>query len=125
MNRIEKEAKGMNTYTLDEWRSKLRDSFGTQARDFKFVCPACGKVTSVAEFVEAGLSEDDACNAAYQECIGRYTGAGSPEKDKQPCNWAAYGLFGTLGNGAIVVTPEGKRIEVFAIAETEVQHGKH
>lgn len=117
MKEIKKEVEGMKRYTLEGWRTKLKDLYGTQARDFKFKCPACGKVTSVAEFVEAGLTQDEAMNVAYQECIGRYTGAGSPQKGKQPCNWAAYGLFGTLGNGVIVVAPDGKEIEVFDFAE--------
>ena len=32
-------------------------------------------------------------------------------------DWAAYGLFGTLSKGDIVITENGNRIKVFPMAE--------
>lgn len=111
MGEIEKEIKGVKEYTIDEWRAKGKSLFGEDVKKWSFKCPACGNVASVQDFINVGLSKESACNAAYQECIGRYTGAGAPT-GQQPCNWSAYGLFGTLGNGA-VVNHDGKQIEVF------------
>lgn len=119
MSEIGKEVRGIKKYTLEEWREKGKELFGEKVREWKFKCPACGKVTSVKEFVEAGLSEEKACNAAYQECIGRYTGAGGPKEGQQPCNWAAYGLFGTLWKGVMITAGDGKEIEAFDFAEDE------
>lgn len=107
----------MKTYTLEEWRQKLKTLYGTEHEKYAFKCPACGNVSTVADFIAVGLSKEDALNIAYQECIGRHTGAGSPKEGKTPCNWAAYGLFGTLGKGVNVVNKEGKEIEVFDFAE--------
>ncbi|WP_202946813.1 VVA0879 family protein, partial [Rhodanobacter spathiphylli] len=58
-----------------------------------------------------------------KECVGRYTGKGSPRKgDSSGCDWAAYGLFGTLGKGRIVLN-EGKESEVFDFAEKKIEGG--
>lgn len=119
MSEIKKQVSGLMKYSLDEWRAKAKELFGGNARSWKFKCPACGKVSSVQEYIDAGLKPEDAGNAAYQECIGRYTGSSSPKEGEQPCNWSAYGLFGTLGKGVMVVTPEGKEIEVFDFAPVE------
>lgn len=64
----------------------------------------------------AGADPDD----IYTNCIGRFTGKGSPQKNsKDGCNWAAYGLLGTLGKGDIVKLPDGKEVEVFKMAERQ------
>jgi hypothetical protein len=100
--------------TLEEWRDEATQRFGEKGRDWKFVCPKCGNIQSGQDFIDAGLSEETG-KAVYQDCIGRHV------KDLG-CDWASYGLFGTLGKGRIVVTPEGKDVEVFdfAVIETEV-----
>ncbi|CBZ04170.1 hypothetical protein EXN25_05840 [Clostridium botulinum] len=106
--------------TLKEWREEAIEKFGEDAGNWKFKCPACGHVSSVKDFKELG---DDG-NSAYQECIGRHNGKGTngmKGKDEgHGCNWAGYGLFGNLGKGRIVITPEGKEIEVFDFADKEV-----
>ena len=71
------------------------------------------------DFKEAGA---EGPNCACQECIGRYTGKGSPKAgDTSGCNWAAYGLFGIPnGKGIIVLDEEGIGTECFAFAGQEV-----
>lgn len=101
-------------YTLKEWKEELRKRFGDKFEDYKFICPACGKVSSGKEFKLAGAEPDD----IYCNCIGRFTGKGAANKNsKDGCDWAAYGLFGTLGKGDVVVTEEDKEVQVFKIAE--------
>jgi len=47
-----------------------------------------------------------------QNCLGRYS-------EKIDCDWAAYGLFGTLGDG-INILSEDSSFEVFDFADIEV-----
>lgn len=99
--------------TLKEWLDEGKERFGDDFTQWKFKCPACGHVNTGKEFKDLGID----LNNMYNECIGRHTGKGSPKKgDSSGCNWAAYGLFGTLGKGRIVLN-EGKESEVFDFAE--------
>lgn len=41
------------------------------------------------------------------------------EGDSSGCNWAAYGFFGTMGKGRIVIADDGEEVEVFSFAEEE------
>ena len=107
-------------YTLEEWKAELTKRFGENPLDYKFVCPACGKISSGKEFKDAGATPND----MYCKCIGRFTGKGTPTKNsKDGCNWAAFGLFGTLDKGDVVITPEGKRVAVFKMDDMEVANG--
>lgn len=103
--------------TLEEWNKEGVERFGANYEDWKFKCPACGHVASGKEFKALGAKPND----MFQNCIGRINGEGSGSaKDYgKGCNWAAYGLFGTLGNGRIVVKPDGEKIEVFDYAKEE------
>lgn len=68
--------------------------------DATFVCPRCGREQTIREFKEHGIEP----HHAYKDCIGRHVpGVG--------CDWASYGLLGTLGKGRLV---DG--IEVFNFA---------
>jgi len=109
-------------YTLEEWRAEGYRRFGDDVEGWKHVCPKCGRVNTVREFKEAGATPDD----SYSTCIGRYNGKGLDgfkcNEEMMPengCNWAAFGLFGTLGRGDIVINDEGKEIQVFKFAEPE------
>lgn len=102
-----------------EWMEEGKKRFGEDFMKWKFVCPMCGHVASIQDFKDVGASSP---NVAYQECIGRYTGKGSPkEGDSSGCNWAAYGLFGIPnGKGIIVISDEtGNGVECFDFAESE------
>jgi hypothetical protein len=108
----------MKEYTHQQWLDELKSRFGENIIDWAFKCPACGKVSTGKEFKDAGAAPDD----MYQTCIGRFNGKGKPYLDgkgpyKDGCDWAAYGLFGTLNKGDIVIAKNGNRIEVFPMAE--------
>ena len=113
----------MKTYeTLAEWQAEGGRRFGgDDFEKWQFECPACGHVATVIDFKEFGGQPDD----SYKNCIGRFNGKGvdgmtcSASKKPPPehgCNWAAYGLFGTLSRGAVVKNGD-KIIEVFDFAE--------
>lgn len=107
--------------TLEEWAAEGEALFGRGILARRFQCPMCGKTWSVEEFLRAGGD----VNGAYQECIGRHLGAGSPgSADGNPngCNWAAYGLFGIPNDkGRLVLAPNGDVVEVFDYARGEAQ----
>lgn len=95
------------TMTLDEWRAEGRRRFGSDASNWKFVCPSCGRVNTGAEFKAAGASPED----MYQECIGRW-------EKTIGCNWAAYGFFDIC---TLHVDIDGSLVPVFEFAEGSVQ----
>lgn len=104
----------MVKYTEKEWKKKLSKMFGENVLDWKFKCPACGKITSGKEFKEAGAQPND----IYQKCIGNFKRQGKPDKENNEngCNWKAYGLF-KLGD--VVITEDGTEIDVFPIGCVE------
>jgi hypothetical protein len=113
-------------YTLKEWKAEGKRRFGDDIMNWKFVCPACGRVNTGREFEEVGAEPND----MYQTCIGRHNGKGTnrpitPKKGvpapEHGCNWAAFGLLGTLNGGDIVVSDNGKEVPIFSFAETETE----
>ena len=108
----------MKEYTHQQWLDEIKSRFGENIMDWAFKCPACGKVSTGKEFKDAGAAPDD----MYQTCIGRFNGKGRSYLDgkgpyKDGCDWAAYGFFGTMNKGCIVIAENGNRIEVFPMAE--------
>lgn len=104
----------MEKQTLNEWMKEGKNHFGKDFNNWKFECPVCNHVSSIKEFKDLGADPND----AYQQCIGRINGKGTKNQTDlgNGCNWAAYGLFGTAGKGRIVITDEGKEVEVFNFA---------
>ena len=103
--------------TRDEWLAEGERLFGKDVEKWRVRCPMCGKVSTVKEFKDAGASGPD---CAFVECIGRYTGKGTPPEkpDGKGCNWAAYGLFGIPRDDKIIVTFEdGNKMSAFPFAE--------
>lgn len=105
-------------FTRDEWVAEGERRFGKDFEKWKVRCPMCGKVSSVGDFKEAGADSPD---NAFVECIGRYTGQGSPgESTGDGCNWAAYGLYGIPRDDKyIIVFPDGHKRECFPFADDE------
>ena len=102
--------------SVEAWQAEAEKRFGKDYMNWKFQCPMCGHVASIKDFKDAGADDP---NCAYQECIGRYQGKGSPVKgDSSGCNWAAYGLFGIPnGKGITVIADDGIGTECFDFAE--------
>lgn len=102
--------------SLDDWKAEGERRFGKNVLEWRFKCPMCGHVAAVEDFRKAGA--DSPGNSAYQECLGRYTGKGSPkEGDSSGCNWAAYGLFGIPKGGVYVFTGPEEGAHIFDFAE--------
>jgi len=103
-------------YTKKQWLEELKNRFGKDTNTWAFECPACKKVSTVKDFIDAGADS----NSAYVDCIGRHNGKGTFERDSRyGCNWAAYGLFGHMGKGDEVIADDGKKVEVFKMADVK------
>lgn len=75
----------MKYNSVEEWKAEATRRFGPDMLKWRFRCPMCGHVASVQDFKDAGAKSP---NCAYQECLGRYTGKGTPMKgDSSGCNW--------------------------------------
>lgn len=109
----------MKYSSAEAWRAEAERRFGADVLKWKFRCPMCGHIASVQEFKDAGARSP---NSAYLECLGRYTGKGSPRKgDSSGCNWAAYGLLGIPAEHDTIVTASGEvNVYPFADGEQEV-----
>jgi hypothetical protein len=105
----------ITTLTFDEWTAQGTKLFGDDQFRWEFVCPICGHVQKVEDFrpyKDRGAKP----NSAYQECLGRYTGAvGFKPKGQGPCDYAGYGLF--CVSPIRVVMPDGAEVHAFAFAE--------
>ena len=103
---------------LEDWQAAWRAHGGEAAR---FRCPACGHVAAGTDFVALGADAE----RVVQECLGRVQTprAAGPDKAKRPagpCDWAAFGFLGTMGEGLQVVTPDGNVLEAFPFADQEI-----
>lgn len=111
-------------YTLAEWRAKATELFGEDFMKWKFACPVCRHVASVADWKDAGAP----VKSAAFSCVGRWAGAnlkiakgnvGPSGIDQGPCNYAGGGLFQL--NPVVVVDPDGVELKAFAFAESTGQ----
>lgn len=104
-------------YTVEEWRAEAVRRFGEHARNWAFICPACGHIQTAGEVKEAGYDPQ----LAYKECFGKGT---RPDRElarkqrkkpgeKADCNWKSYGLF---SGPVIVVSEDGTEVPVFDFA---------
>lgn len=80
--------------TYEEWVEEGTRLFGSDKRKWKFVCPACGHIQSVQDYIDAGASDG---SIAFS-CIGRSMGtarrAFGDTGRSGPCDYAGGGLIG-------------------------------
>lgn len=96
------------TMSEAEWNAEGVRLFGEDRMTWRFVCPSCGHVASVADWKSVGASEGE---AAFS-CVGRHIAGASDMFGEPPCNYAGGGLFGL---NPVTVTREGNRSsDVFA-----------
>lgn len=95
----------------NDWRAEAKRRFGENEMDWKFVCPSCGHIASVSDWLAAGATEGE---VAFS-CVGRHI-EGSQQMCKRPgpCNYAGGGLI-RLNPVKIITGPE-KSTSVFAFA---------
>jgi hypothetical protein len=82
--------------TKEKFYKEATRRFGTDVMNWKFVCPVCNTIISVADYKKAGASE----GAIGFSCIGRYLSecqkafGNKPVIKGQPCDYTGGGLFG-------------------------------
>lgn len=105
------------TYTLEEWQAEAARRFGKDPMNWKFVCPSCGHVQSVADYKAAG-APSTACAFA---CVGRWLPKQEEafQERKGPCNYTGGGLIHL--NPVKVVRPDGETTEAFDFAEADIK----
>jgi hypothetical protein len=112
-------------YTYEAWMAEAARRFGSDKMAWRFVCPVCGHVVSVADYKAAGAP----AGAIAFSCIGRYVEGGKAAfapKGKGPCNYTGGGLFRL--NPVDVSFPDGREMAAFDFAEApgadvEAAHG--
>jgi len=89
----------------EDWLKEGEERFGADRKQWWFVCPVCGVVTQVQEWLDAGVEGMIAFS-----CIGRTM---PPDKTREalggegegPCDYAGGGLFRL--NPVTITGPEG------------------
>lgn len=99
----------MPEMTLASWKAEACARFGSLMRA-QFVCPRCGNVAHVMDF-EPYKDQGAKADHAATTCIGRW----NPDPEVG-CDWAAFGLMGTLNGGIRILHPDGKAQLVFDFA---------
>lgn len=99
------------TVTYEKWKRLGQGLFG-ESENWKFVCPVCGDVSMLQDFLDADHERAEAYRRLGRECIGRSLGALSKDIPKgkykgRGCDWTAYGLFRgpvmvDLGDGVVI-----------------------
>jgi hypothetical protein len=69
--------------THEEWKTEARKRFGDDSMGWRFVCPSCGHIASVADWKAAGAGEGE---IAFS-CIGRRLGSGDKATFRMPPGW--------------------------------------
>lgn len=82
--------KKYNVILHTDWTKSLSDSFGKDFNTWTFVCPLCGHVQSIKDFVSKGYPPI----MAFTQCMGRYS-------NKVGCSWLSSGF--TLNSGDVVL----------------------
>ncbi|HEX2868663.1 MAG TPA: VVA0879 family protein [Ignavibacteriales bacterium] len=104
---LSKHPEGINVLKYEDWKAQLIERFGENGKNWKFVCPSCGNVQSLQDFLDQGIKDGN----PYYNCIGRHVkGIG--------CN---YTLGGLIGLHKTVVVKDLQIFPVFEMAEIEVK----
>jgi len=107
---------------IKDWMAEGKALFGDEPLDWKFVCPNCGHVQSMRDFLElreAGI-KIKSVQQAYFSCIGRFDTRIKDEEigtvfdDKSPCNYTLGGLFRFCKT--IVIDEKGEENHAFEFA---------
>lgn len=111
----------MKTLTLSEFHAQAKTQ-NVMRDDVAFVCPMCGTIQSSRLLISEGVGAcyDTVKTIIGFNCVGRYTGKGSPNEEKgkgHGCNWSLGGLLQV--HELEVITPDGKYVPCFELATPE------
>lgn len=86
-----------------EWKKMLDERFGSP-KEWKFVCPICGHVQSVQDFLDINVD----ANNVYHKCIGRF-------KADEGCDYTINGLIKICKTA--IIADDLNIVPVFEMAE--------
>ena len=101
------------------WREEAVRRFGPDPKGWRFICPLCAHVASVADYKAAGAPN----GAIAFSCVGRWLDKGAFVRDAftgkgdGPCNYTGGGLINL--NPVKVHLDKGEPMYAFAFAEPE------
>lgn len=97
----------------EEWRAKAVSLFGQNQLCWRFICPACKHIATVADWFE----HDAPQGAVAFSCVGRWSGPKREAfgKGEGPCDYAGGGLIG-LNPVHVIDAAGGKDLDVFQFA---------
>lgn len=76
----------MQCYTFETWVEEATKRFGSDSRDWTFVCPQCGTIQSVQDLLDAGVGLDVIEKHIAFNCVGQFS-------SKIGCDWSLGGLI--------------------------------
>ncbi|MFA5389652.1 MAG: VVA0879 family protein [Candidatus Omnitrophota bacterium] len=115
-------ANQLRIYGYEDWIKEANDLFGTDRRNWKFICPVCGHVAAVADFLpfeEKGATPE----SALFNCIGRYAGCKRKAFDKGdpaapgPCDYSSGGIFDL--RPVAIIMDDGSILRAFDFVRAE------
>ena len=104
-------------YTHADWKIEAVKRFGADPMNWRFVCPSCGHIASVADWKALGAPE----SAVAFSCVGRYMDIGKSAADAAfnrkggPCNYTGGGFFKL--NPVVIIMKDGMEISAFDFAD--------
>lgn len=101
------------TLSFGEWKAEAIRRFGERDA-IRFVCPSCGHVASVKDWLDAGATPGE----IGFSCVGRRLSADDAKTFRRsggPCQYAGGGLFRI--NPQPVVMEDGTTEHFFALAD--------
>jgi len=103
--------------TLADYVVEGEKRFGSDKKDWKFVCSSCGTVQGFHDFVRIGVKKSEIANYLGFSCIGRFTEGETGTEGKIGCDWTLGGLFQV--HTLEVIDDSGKKHPRFEFAEPE------
>lgn len=112
----------MSAIAHADWTAEAKKRFGTDPRNWTFICPNCKDTANGHDLRAAldskGRTEDKASDILGRVCIGRLLGALEEKTQKdwkgRGCDWVAYGLF--QGPVAVTLPDDAGTIHCFEFA---------
>ena len=95
----------------EDWWNEGVSLYGEDFNDWEFICPACGTVQKLTDFLDLGMNKEKAVSYVGYSCIGRF------EKSTKGCDWTLGGLFQI--HELEVEDEEGKTSPIFEFATEE------
>jgi hypothetical protein len=101
-----------------DWLAAAQERYGKHAKDWRFVCAACGHPQSAKDFADAGVDPKKIPDTLGISCVGRWLPAPRDAFDKGPgpCNYAGYGLF-RISPIHVVIEGQDEPVYVFDFAD--------